>query len=74
VYAVAIAHAARRSGVSVRTITAAGDPFKAAGARRLRRERVLRKLRELQDRYRHDLIDERQELRDEISRLRRGLS
>jgi predicted nucleic acid-binding Zn finger protein len=34
---VGIAHAARRSGVKVRTISVAGDPFKAA-ARRRRRE------------------------------------
>ena len=39
----------------------AGDPFEAAGSRRLR---------ELRDRYRHELMDdeERQELRDRIQK------
>jgi hypothetical protein len=44
---------------------ASGDPFKARGGRRLS---------ELEDRYRHELMDddERQELRDAIMRLRWG--
>jgi hypothetical protein len=63
VYAVAIAHASRRSGVRVRQISAAGDPIKAAGSRRLG---------ELRDRYNHELLsdDERQELLDTIRRIR----
>jgi uncharacterized Zn finger protein len=63
VYALAIAHAARRSGVKVRQIGAAGDPFKAAGSRRLR---------ELRDVVRHDLDEQtREEARTELRRLRR---
>ena len=60
----AVAHAARRSGVKVRSITAAGDPFKAAGSRRLR---------ELRDRLNHELMDdeEREVLRDELLRMMR---
>ena len=50
-----------------------GDPFAHRAARDARdaRERLAR----LRDRYRHELMDdaERQELRDEIGRLRRRL-
>ena len=50
----------------VRPIPPAGDPFKAAGGRRLH---------ELRDRYAHELLDdaERQELRDRVLRLHRML-
>jgi uncharacterized Zn finger protein len=63
--AVGIMHAARRGGVrEVRDVrVAGGDPFKATGGRRLR---------DLENRYHHELLDdeERQELRDRILRLR----
>jgi hypothetical protein len=67
IVAACIAAAARRSGVVVRSIPAAGDPFKVCGSRRLR---------ELADRYHHELMDdeERQELRDRVTSLRRRLS
>ena len=70
VYALAIAHAARRRGVREihTTRVVAGDPFKAAS-------RNLAQLRHLEDRLRHELLDddERQELRDRVLRLRRRL-
>jgi hypothetical protein len=67
--AVGIMHAARRGGVrEIRTLeVAAGDPFKATGGRRLRN---------LEDRYHHELMDddERQELRDRVLALRRRMT
>src|SRR5918995_2518403 len=66
--AVGMLHAARRSGVrEVRAVeVAGGDPFRCAGGARSRS-----RLRELADRYRHELLDDaaRQEIRDEIQRL-----
>jgi uncharacterized Zn finger protein len=68
--AVGIMHAARRGGVrEVRTLeVVAGDPFKAASRNRAQ-------LRYLEDRLRHELLDDeqRQELRDRVLALRRRL-
>jgi hypothetical protein len=65
---IGIMHAARRGGVrEIRKISvASGDPFRAAGSRRLGA---------LEERYHHDLLDEeeRLELRDQVLRLRQRL-
>ena len=69
VFALAVARAARRSGVrEVREVrVVAGDPFKAA--------QLARHLDSLEDQLAHELLGdaERQELRDRVLRLRRRL-
>jgi hypothetical protein len=57
-----------------RKCTPAGDPFVAAAKARKKATRD-HELRTLEERYRHELLsdEERQELRDRIIRLQRGL-
>ena len=58
-------------------IPPAGDPFTSAPPAQpsADQERLTERLRRLEERYRHELMDgeERQELRERIIRLQRGL-